>query len=432
MHGRQVPPHKGRHDSKESQKQEQPLPAEMQGIQRNGQQTGCNAQNRTDVRSHPGYFDARGFDDVDNVHGRQVPSHHGRHDSEDSQKQQQTLASETQAGQQVSHQGGYNAQRRTDLRPHPGYLIAQSFNNVANVHGRQGRIESKGSHSKTAFTCRNAKLQRPVQRGGYTTQHGTCLRPRTGSSGVPKNISDVNASSARNNTRTNTCPKKNDAAIGVDFVTTSCRVATLNKGIQLFQNDEHEKRTPLYLAFKGDGSAKLGVLVKKHSEAWVNTTLSGVKHLLHVDLHNPSHYHSSSYCHEVRLLQESNKHSNNLLICTPPFLRRLKEIAERHRGIAVTTAFITVPAFFPSPNISLDKAAKAAGFAEFAFVQETMAAAIAYVFNNKIVCPQSLMVFSLGGGFLETAFCQQRNSVPLLGVLLPMRLIVVVKSLRNA
>ncbi len=122
------------------------------------------------------------------------------------------------------------------------------------------------------------------------------------------------------------------------------------------------------------------------------------------DLHNPSHYHSSSYCHEVRLLQESNKHSNNLLICTLPFLRRLKEIAERHRGIAVTTAFITVPAFFPSPNISLDKAAKAVGFAEFAFVQETMAAAIAYVFNNKIVSPQSLMVFSLGGGFLETAF----------------------------
>ncbi len=41
------------------------------------------------------------------------------------------------------------------------------------------------------------------------------------------------------------------------------------------------------------------------------------------------------------------------------------------------------------------------------FVQEKMAAAMAYVFDNKIVTPQPLIVFSLGGGFLEAAFFTQ-------------------------
>ncbi len=67
-----------------------------------------------------------------------------------------------------------------------------------------------------------------------------------------------------------------------------------------------------------------------------------------------------------------------------------------------------------------------------------MAEAMAYAFENKIATPQPLMVFGLGGGFLEAAFFNEvlTTKISLFpGCLVAQafkRLIVVERSLRNA
>ncbi len=198
-------------------------------------------------------------------------------------------------------------------------------------------------------------------------------------------------------------PAENDTAIGIDFGTTFCRAATLDKGIQLLQNDEYERRTAVYLTFNDkDGTAKFGNFVERYFEESVNQTLFGIKHLLHDGPAQPTGNYIASYDHEVRSLQKSNNHSKTDMYTI--FLKEMKRLAERHRDTTVRTAFITVPAFFQSPSTDLVKAAEAAGFENVRFIQETMAAAVAYAFENKIVFSQPLMVFSLGGGFLEAAF----------------------------
>ncbi len=127
---------------------------------------------------------------------------------------------------------------------------------------------------------------------------------------------------------------ENGVAIGIDFGTTFCRAAILDKGIQLLQNDEQERGTPVYLTFNEDGSAKLGDFVKKYFEQSVSQTLFGITHFMHKEPDQPSNYHSSSYDHEVRSLQSTNKRSRTELYA--PFLKEMKQLAERHRDTAAT------------------------------------------------------------------------------------------------
>ncbi len=204
-------------------------------------------------------------------------------------------------------------------------------------------------------------------------------------------------------------PHQKDAAVGIDFGTSFCRVASLEKGaLRIHPNEDGNRSTPVYLTTNESGAAMLGEIVKRYYEQSINPTVFGIKRLLLKELVQHSDNHPFSFDCEVRKAGGEFKNSGSVIKAKEAmisiFLRQLKDDVIRDGYANITTAFITVPAFFQSPYTDLVAAAEAAGFTELKFIQETMAAAMAYAFDNCILTPQPLMVFSLGGGFLEAAF----------------------------
>ncbi len=94
---------------------------------------------------------------------------------------------------------------------------------------------------------------------------------------------------------------QNGAAIGIDFGTSFCRVASLERGaLRVHPNVEGNRSTPVYLAFKEDGAAMLGDSVEKNSDELTNPTLCGIKRLLLKEPLQHSDNHPFSFDCEVR------------------------------------------------------------------------------------------------------------------------------------
>ncbi|KAH7639901.1 sar s 28 [Dermatophagoides farinae] len=85
-------------------------------------------------------------------------------------------------------------------------------------------------------------------------------------------------------------------------------------------------------------------------------------------------------------------------------LTNMKEIAEAYLGKTVTSAVITVPAYFNDLQRRATKdAGTIAGLNVFRVISEPTAAAIAYGLDKKVEGEQKVLIFDLGGGTFDVS-----------------------------
>ena len=91
-------------------------------------------------------------------------------------------------------------------------------------------------------------------------------------------------------------------------------------------------------------------------------------------------------------------------------LSQLKKDAEDYLGIKVTSAVITVPAYFTAPQKEATKqAAEIARIKVKRIINEPTAAALAYGFDKNIEINKNILVFDLGGGTFDVTILKLIN-----------------------
>ncbi len=92
----------------------------------------------------------------------------------------------------------------------------------------------------------------------------------------------------------------NGATIGIDFGTSFCRVASLEKGaLRIHPNEDGNRSTPVHLTYNDDGAVMLGEIVKRYYEQSINPTVFGIKRLLLKEPVQHSDNHPFSCCINV-------------------------------------------------------------------------------------------------------------------------------------
>jgi L1 cell adhesion molecule like protein len=94
-------------------------------------------------------------------------------------------------------------------------------------------------------------------------------------------------------------------------------------------------------------------------------------------------------------------------------LKKLKEDAESYLNHQIKDVVITVPAYFnQNQRNSTIKAGNIAGFKNIDIIDEPIAAAIAYAFdnNNNIINKKNICVFDLGGGTFDITILEINNN----------------------
>jgi heat shock protein 1/8 len=93
-------------------------------------------------------------------------------------------------------------------------------------------------------------------------------------------------------------------------------------------------------------------------------------------------------------------------------LNNIKEFAEKKIGNKIENAVISVPASFnDSQRQSTIDAAKIAGFKTIRLLNDTTAAAIAYSYDKSLEDKKKIMVFDLGGHFLNLSIVNIENGI---------------------
>lgn len=213
-----------------------------------------------------------------------------------------------------------------------------------------------------------------------------------------------------------------ELAIGIDLGTTySCVGIWENNGVTIISNDEGNRTTPSWVSFN-DHERTIGDQAKMASVSNPRNTIYDVKRLIGRKFSDPliqqdmKHwpFKVSEGSHDKPLINVEFKGIDYRF--TPEeissmILIKMKETAEAYIGKKVTSAVITVPAYFNDAQRQATKdAGIIAGLKVLRVINEPTAAAMAYGFekNKKKEC---ILVFDLGGGTFDVSLLTINDGV---------------------
>ena len=183
--------------------------------------------------------------------------------------------------------------------------------------------------------------------------------------------------------------------IGIDLGTTNSCVAVLEGGeAKVIANKEGNRTTPSVFAIKKDGEELVGETAKRQAVTNVDNTVSSIK----------------------RKMGTSEKVEVNGKKYTPEeisakILMNLKESAESYLGEKVTSAVITVPAYFNDAQRQATKnAGKIAGLDVKRIINEPTASALAYGIDKQENA-HTVLVYDLGGGTFDVSILELGDGV---------------------
>ena len=186
---------------------------------------------------------------------------------------------------------------------------------------------------------------------------------------------------------------KVNKVIGIDLGTTNSCVAVLEGGEpKVIPNAEGNRTTPSVVSFK-NGEVRVGDVAKREAQTSTNV-ISSIK----------------------RLMGTSKKVKANGKEYTPEevsamILGDLKKTAEDYLGEKVTSAVITVPAYFNDAQRQATKnAGKIAGLNVERIINEPTAAALAYGLDKQEEM-QTILVYDLGGGTFDVSILELGDGV---------------------
>ena len=173
--------------------------------------------------------------------------------------------------------------------------------------------------------------------------------------------------------------------IGIDLGTTNSCVSIMENGeAKVIANPEGIRTTPSVVAFK-NGEIIVGQAAK--NQAVTNKdTVSSIKR--HMGTGHKEHVNDKDYTPEE---------------ISAMVLQNLKKTAEAYLGETVTSAVITVPAYFNDAQRQATKdAGKIAGLEVERIINEPTAAALAFGLD-KLEQEQKVLVYDLGGGTFDVS-----------------------------
>lgn len=182
--------------------------------------------------------------------------------------------------------------------------------------------------------------------------------------------------------------------IGIDLGTTNSVVAVMEGGKPIvIANAEGARTTPSIVGFSKTGERLVGQLAKRQSILNADKTIASIKRHMGED-------------HKVKI-DDKNYTPQEI---SAMILRKLADDASSYLGEKVTSAVITVPAYFNDAQRQATKdAGKIAGLDVLRIVNEPTAAALAYGLDK--VKAEKVLVFDLGGGTFDVSLLEIGDGV---------------------
>lgn len=182
--------------------------------------------------------------------------------------------------------------------------------------------------------------------------------------------------------------------IGIDLGTTNSVVAVMEGGKPtVIANAEGARTTPSIVGFSKTGERLVGQLAKRQAILNPDKTVSSIKRHMGED-------------YKVKIDDKTYTPQE----ISSMILRKLADDASSYLGEKVTSAVITVPAYFNDAQRQATKdAGKIAGLDVLRIVNEPTAAALAYGLDK--VKPEKVLVFDLGGGTFDVSILEIGDGV---------------------
>ncbi len=242
-------------------------------------------------------------------------------------------------------------------------------------------------------------------------------------------VAKINGFCKRHNIKDNYIPKVvpevvhevKEVAIGIDLGTTySCVGVWENNTVNILTNDVGERTTPSWISF-GEHERLVGKPAKDHQKKNINNTIFDVKRLMgrkytdEIVQNDIKNYPFVVSCGDNNNIIIDVCYKNKEYKFTPEeissmILVKLKETAEEYLNKKVTSAVITVPAYFnDSQRQATKNAGEIAGLKVLRIINEPTAAAIAYGFERgKKEC---ILIFDLGGGTFDVSLLNINSGI---------------------
>jgi len=182
--------------------------------------------------------------------------------------------------------------------------------------------------------------------------------------------------------------------IGIDLGTTNSVVAVMEGGKPtVIANAEGSRTTPSIVGFSKTGERLVGQLAKRQAILNPDRTVISIKREMGTD-------------HKVTI--DGKDYTPQEI--SAMILRKLADDASKYLGEKVTSAVITVPAYFNDSQRQATKdAGKIAGLEVLRIVNEPTAASLAYGLEKK--ANEKVLVFDLGGGTFDVSILEVGDGV---------------------
>ena len=182
--------------------------------------------------------------------------------------------------------------------------------------------------------------------------------------------------------------------IGIDLGTTNSCVAVIEGGEpKVIANAEGGRTTPSVVAFSKDGQRMIGQVAKRQAVTNPDRTIASIKREM-----------GTGYKVQIDDKAYTPQEVSAMV------LQKLKADAEAYLGTTVTSAVITVPAYFTDSQRQATKdAGKIAGLDVKRIINEPTAAALAYGLDKEQ--DQKIMVYDLGGGTFDVSVLEIGDGV---------------------
>ena len=206
--------------------------------------------------------------------------------------------------------------------------------------------------------------------------------------------------------------------IGIDLGTTNSCMAVIEGGAPIvIPNAEGGRTTPSVVAFTPDGRRLVGASAKQQQLSNSQNTIASIKRFMGRQWDEVSgemamvpYPIEKSQSGDARVMAAGKQYA-------PPeisamILQKLKADAEAYLGEIVSSAVITVPAYFNNAQREATKdAGKIAGLNVLRIINEPTAASLAYGLDQVQIQAQTILVFDLGGGTFDVSILDLAEGV---------------------
>jgi molecular chaperone DnaK len=202
-------------------------------------------------------------------------------------------------------------------------------------------------------------------------------------------------------------------SVGIDLGTTNSVVAVMEGGKPtVIANVEGGRTTPSVVAFTKTGERLVGQMARRQAVLNSKNTVSSIKRFMGrrfdevKDERKIVPYDVKESAEGGCKVEAGGKEYMPEEI-SAMILRKLKDDAEKYLGEKVTSAVITVPAYFnDSQRQATKNAGTIAGLEVLRIINEPTAAALAYGLDGKGAKNETILVFDLGGGTFDVSILE--------------------------